>query len=45
MAKLTQKALINEFETMLSEMPFSKITVSALIARCGVSSNTFYYHY
>lgn len=45
MAKLTQKALINEFETMLSEMPFSKITVSALITRCGVSSNTFYYHF
>lgn len=45
MANLTQKALIREFETMLIEMPFGKITVSALIARCGVSSNTFYYHF
>lgn len=45
MANLTQKALIQEFESMLTEMPFGKITVSALIARCGVSSNTFYYHF
>lgn len=45
MANLTQKALIQEFEAMLTEMPFAKITVSALIGRCGVSSNTFYYHF
>lgn len=45
MANLTQKALIREFEAMLTDMPFGKITVSALIARCEVSSNTFYYHF
>jgi len=45
MALLTQKAILNTFEEMLEEMPFHKITVSALVKRCDVSSNTFYYHY
>ena len=33
------------FQEMLAEMPFDKITVSALVKRAGVSPNTFYYHY
>lgn len=45
MAKLTQKAILQTFEDMLREMPFDKITVSALVCRCCVSPNTFYYHY
>lgn len=45
MAKLTQKAIMHTFEAMLREMPFDKITVSALVARCDISPNTFYYHY
>lgn len=45
MALLTQKAILTTFEEMLEEMPFDKITVSALVRRCGVSPNTFYYHY
>lgn len=45
MALLTKKAIMSTFEQMLEEMPFDKITVSALVKRCGVSSNTFYYHY
>ncbi len=45
MALLTQKAILSTFGEMLEEMPFDKITVSALVRRCGVSSNTFYYHY
>lgn len=45
MAKLTQKTILATFEAMLREMPFDKITVSALVARCEISSNTFYYHY
>lgn len=45
MAKLTQKAILTTFEAMLREMPFHKITVSALVDRCCISSNTFYYHY
>ena len=45
MAQYTQKAIIETFEKMLIEMPFDKITVSALVRRCEISSNTFYYHY
>lgn len=45
MALLTKKAIMSTFEQMLEEMPLDKITVSALVKRCGVSSNTFYYHY
>lgn len=45
MAQYTQRAIIETFEKMLTEMPFDKITVSALVRRCEISSNTFYYHY
>jgi len=45
MALLTKKAILSTFEEMLVEMPFDKITVSALVKRSGISSNTFYYHY
>jgi len=45
MANFTKKAIIQTFQEMLVEMPFDKITVSALAARCGLSSNTFYYHF
>ena len=45
MANFTQKAILQQFEEMLTEMPFDKITVSALVSRCGISPNTFYYHY
>ncbi len=45
MANYTKKAILATFEDMLGEMPFDKITVSALVARCEISSNTFYYHY
>jgi AcrR family transcriptional regulator len=45
MANYTQKAILQTFEDMLSEMPFDRITVSAIVSRCEISSNTFYYHY
>lgn len=45
MANLTEKAILDSFSRMLSEMPFDKITVSALTRESGVSHNTFYYHY
>ena len=41
----TKKAIMRTFQQMLEEMPFDKITVSALVRRCEISSNTFYYHY
>ncbi len=45
MANYTLKAIIENFEAMLVEMPFNKVTVSALVKRCEISSNTFYYHF
>lgn len=45
MAQYTQKAILSTFQQMLEEMPFDKITVSALVRRCEISSNTSYYHY
>lgn len=42
---LYKKAIMRTFQQMLEEMPFDKITVSALVRRCEISSNTFYYHY
>lgn len=45
MANYTKIAIIQNFEEMLVEMPFNRITVSALVERCGISSNTFYYHF
>mgnify|MGYP001049452151 FL=1 len=45
MARYTQRLIMSTFEQMLAEMPFDKITVSALVKRCDISPNTFYYHY
>lgn len=45
MAIHTKKAILRTFQEMLGEMPFDKITVSALVKRCEICSNTFYYHY
>lgn len=45
MSQHTQKAILYTFQDMLQKMPFDKITVSALVAKCEISSNTFYYHY
>ncbi len=45
MANYTQKAILHTFEEMLEAMPFDKITVSAIVAKCQISSNTFYYHF
>lgn len=45
MAQYTQKAIIQTFTEMLRKMPFDKITVSAIVANCEISSNTFYYHF
>ena len=44
MALYTQKAILRTFQQMLEEMPFDKITVSALVRRCEISSNTYSSH-
>lgn len=45
MANYTRKAILYEFELMLKEMPFNRITVTELVKRTEISSNTFYYHF
>ena len=45
MALLTKRVIMITFQQMREEMPFDKVTVSALVRRCQISSNTFYYHY
>ena len=45
MAAYTERIIMETFQQMLEEMPFYKISVSALVKRCGISPNTFYYHY
>lgn len=45
MANFTKKAILDTFQELLQEKNFDKITVSAIVARCGISPNTFYYHF
>lgn len=45
MASFTRKAILATFEDMLQKTKFDKITVSAIVAKCGISPNTFYYHF
>ena len=45
MALYTKKLIMTTFQEMLTESPFDKITVAALVKRAGISPNTFYYHY
>lgn len=46
MAKQYTKNLIKkEFIKLLSEKPFSSITIAMLADRCEINRNTFYYHY
>jgi len=41
----TKKEIQNAFWQLLEERPFGKITVKAVVERCGVNRNTFYYHF
>ena len=45
MSGFTQSAILKTFGDMLDRTSFEKVTVSALIRECGISRNTFYYHY
>lgn len=42
---LTRKAIKGSFIKLLNEYPLSKITIKDIVEDCGVSRNTFYYHY
>ena len=45
MASFTQQALRHTLLVLLERQPLDKITVKMLVDACGVSRNTFYYHY
>ena len=45
MSHLTEQALQAAFIGLLNERPLDKITVRDITDACGVSRNTFYYHY
>ena len=45
MSKLTQKAIQNSFVKLLDSKPIDRITIKDITDNCGISRNTFYYHY
>jgi len=45
MSHLTEQAIQSAFIKMLAERPLEKITVREISEACGISRNTFYYHY
>ena len=45
MAQFTKAAIMDAFVRLLGQMPLGQITVQAITAECGISRNTFYYHY
>ena len=45
MSVLTKKAIKESFLQLLDKKPIDRITVKDITDDCGVSRNTFYYHY
>ena len=45
MAQFTQMAIRQTFLLLLEQTPPDKITVKMIVDACGISRNTFYYHY
>lgn len=45
MASKAKNALINAFLDLVEEIEFEKITVTSLVEKCGISRQTFYYHF
>lgn len=41
----TKKMISNALKSLMRTKPFSKITVSELIAACNINRKTFYYHF
>lgn len=41
----TEKAIMHTFLELLNNYPLDKITVKDIVTACGISRNTFYYHY
>lgn len=45
MIQLTEQAIMDAFVRLLNQMPLDKITVKEIVEECGISRNTFYYHF
>ena len=45
MANFTERELLNTLKELLKDKSLDRITVKELTDRCGISRNTFYYHY
>jgi len=45
MTKFTKRAIKNAFIELLRERPLSQITVKDIVRKCGISRNSFYYHF
>ena len=45
MSSFTKEVIIKTLFELLNEKPLAKITVKAIVERCGVNRNTFYYHF
>ncbi len=45
MSNFTKKAIVATFMDLLNEKPLNKISVTELVKRCGITRNTFYYHF
>lgn len=45
MAQLAKNAIMDAFVRLLEQTPMDQLTVQAITAECGLSRNTFYYHY
>lgn len=41
----TEKAIMHAFLELLNQYPLDRITVKDIVTACGISRNTFYYHY
>ncbi|MGN1367950.1 MAG: TetR family transcriptional regulator, partial [Aristaeellaceae bacterium] len=41
----TKRTLAESLKRLMQKKPLSKITVSEIIADCGVNRKTFYYHF
>ena len=43
--QVTKRYIQEAFRTLLEEKPMDRITVRDIVEECGLTRNTFYYHY
>lgn len=44
-SNITKRALAAALKELINEMPFSKITISDICAKCDMNRKSFYYHF